>query len=170
MVLGLFAALPRLPVTGAKGWLVRVGFATAGTGLGAGILALLGLASPTFLVGHAAGCFAAILVLSMDLAGSTPWYPSSINSFGNRFQVELLAERCAGRADCIQVCPRAVLEMNGRPRRVEIVRPGNCIRCGACIVQCPEDALRFRFDDGRVVEPARVRRTHVNLLGRRAEP
>jgi hypothetical protein len=37
-------------------------------------------------------------------------------------------------------------------------------------VQCPQDALRFRFADGRVVEPATVRTTRLNLLGRRSTP
>jgi NAD-dependent dihydropyrimidine dehydrogenase PreA subunit len=168
MVLGLFAALPRLPVKGAPGWITRWGFAVAGTVLGAGTLALFGLATSTFLIVLGAACTVAMLVLSLDLAGSTPWYPSSINSFRNRFHVELIAGRCAGRADCVQVCPRAVLKMNGRERKVEIVRPDNCIRCGACIVQCPQDALRFRFADGSIVEPTTVRQTRLNLLGRRA--
>jgi NAD-dependent dihydropyrimidine dehydrogenase PreA subunit len=167
MVLGLFAGLPRLAVTGVRGWLVRGGFAAGGTGIGAAVLALFGLAVPTLLIAFGGACVGAMLVLSLDLAGSTPWYPGSINTFRNHFHVELIPERCSGRTDCVQVCPRAVLRMNGRAHRVEIVRPENCIRCGACIVQCPEDALRFRFADGRVVEPTAVRRTRLNLLGRR---
>jgi ferredoxin len=57
--------------------------------------------------------------------------------------------------------------MDGHARKVRIAKPGNCILCAACIVQCPEDALRFRFDDGRVVEPDVIRRTRMNLLGKR---
>jgi hypothetical protein len=34
-------------------------------------------------------------------------------------------------------------------------------------VQCPEDALRFRYDDDRVVEAATIRQTRMNMLGRR---
>jgi len=40
--------------------------------------------------------------------------------------------------------------------------------CGACIVQCPSDALRFRRPDGRVVEPETIRTTRLNLLGSRS--
>jgi ferredoxin len=50
---------------------------------------------------------------------------------------------------------------------VLIERPNACIRCGACIVQCPSDALRFRYPDGRVIPAAVVKRTRMNLLGRR---
>jgi NAD-dependent dihydropyrimidine dehydrogenase PreA subunit len=128
-----------------------------------GFLAGVGLsASPPALAIVAA---VAMLVLSLDLTGTTPWYPSAINSFGNRFDLEALAERCTGAAECVDVCPRDVLRAN---RRVEIVRPDDCILCGACIVQCLEDVLRFRFADGRVVEPATVRSTRLNMLGRRS--
>ena len=58
--------------------------------------------------------------------------------------------------------------MNGHRRKVEIKRPQQCIACGACIVQCPEDALRFRYDDDRVVEAPTIRRTRMNMVGRRA--
>jgi NAD-dependent dihydropyrimidine dehydrogenase PreA subunit len=82
-------------------------------------------------------------------------------------RIELVAERCTGAGDCVQVCPRDVLAMTGRRRKVEIRNPDRCIQCAACIVQCPEDALRFRYDDGGVVEAPTIRRTRLNLLGRR---
>ena len=58
---------------------------------------------------------------------------------------------------------------DGRPApQGRIARPEQCIRCGACIVQCPSDALQFRFTDGRVAEPATIRSTRMNLLGKRS--
>ena len=86
----------------------------------------------------------------------------------DRFDVELLFDACTGAADCVAVCPRGVLKMNGRIRKVEITNPDDCIQCGACIVQCPSDALRFRRPDGRVVEPETIRTTRLNLLGSRS--
>jgi NAD-dependent dihydropyrimidine dehydrogenase PreA subunit len=71
-------------------------------------------------------------------------------------------------ADCVQVCPRDVLKLNGARRKVEINKPDQCIECGACIVQCPEDALRFAYDDGSVVEADTIRTTRLNMLGRRS--
>jgi NAD-dependent dihydropyrimidine dehydrogenase PreA subunit len=106
-------------------------------------------------------------LLAVDLPGTTPWYPSTINTFAQPFAVDLEAERCTGAADCVQVCPRAVLRMDGKRHRVLIERPDACIRFCACIVQRPSDALRFRYPEGRVIPAAVVKRTRMNLLGRR---
>jgi NAD-dependent dihydropyrimidine dehydrogenase PreA subunit len=173
IVLGVgavFAGLPWLPVTGGRRWLTYGGLALVTFALGGEGLLALGGARPAALAGLAATCALAAGVLSLDLTGTTPWYPGTINSFRNHFDVELVEDRCTGAAECVQVCPRDVLAMDGRRRKVVLARPEACIRCGACIVQCPQDALQFRFSDGRVVEPATVRRTRVNLLGRRAVP
>ncbi|HHO53844.1 MAG TPA: ferredoxin family protein [Deltaproteobacteria bacterium] len=103
-----------------------------------------------------------------DLAGTTPWNASGVIKRHERPTLELLEDACTGAADCVMVCPRDVLAMQGRRQKVAIVRPDDCVHCGACVVQCPSDALRFRLGDGRVVEPATVRSTRLNLLGRRA--
>jgi len=168
MVSFVFAALPWLKVTGGRRWLTFTGLALGGFGAGWGLLTASGGASGPALLAFGATAIVAMLVLCLDLTGTTPWYPSTINFFHNEFSVELDDTRCSGAAACVQVCPRDVLRMDGRRRKVEIARPDSCIRCGACIVQCPEDALRFRFRDGRVVEPATVRTTRLNLLGRRS--
>ncbi len=164
---GMFAVLPWIRVTGAKRWVTFGVFATAGFLVGAGLLAALGSATPTHLWFAAATSVVAMGVLSVDLAGTTPWYGSYINTFHNAAHIDLVEERCTGAAACVQVCPRNVLHMDGHRRKVEIKRSNDCIQCGACIVQCPEDALRFRYDDGRVVEAATIRRTRMNMLGRR---
>lgn len=48
-----------------------------------------------------------------------------------------------------------------------IAKPDACLRCGARVVQCPEDALHFRFTDGPVVPAKQIRKTRMNLVGRR---
>ncbi len=168
MVLGLFGLLPWLQVRTRARFLTFAAFALTAALLGNAALLALGGWS----LGHGAAlgtaCIAAMGVLSIDLAGTTPWYPSYINSRGGEPHIDLVEERCNGSADCVLVCPRDVLEMNGPRRKVEIRRPDQCIECGACIVQCPTDALRFRYDDGRVVEAPTIRRTRMNLLGRRS--
>ena len=42
------------------------------------------------------------------------------------------------------------------------------MRCAACIVQCPKDALYFEAEDGSRVGPDVIRRFKLNMLGRRA--
>jgi ferredoxin len=50
--------------------------------------------------------------------------------------------------------------------RVVVTAPGQCIQCGACVVQCPESALRFRYADGSVVEADTIRSTRMNMVGK----
>jgi len=156
-----------VPIVGRFKWLTFLGAAALAIGIGAGVLALSGGLGASALLALGITAIATVAMLSLDIAGTTPWHPGTINSIGNHFHLELVEERCTGAATCVQVCPRDVLRMNGRARRVQIARPEECLLCGACIVQCPDDALRFRFDDGRIVEPATVRTTHLNMLGRR---
>lgn len=167
MVGGMFALLPWLHIRTRARYLTFAAFALAAASLGVGALQLLGLWS----LGHGLAlgltCLVAMGVLSVDLAGTTPWYASYVNSANDSPHIELVQARCTGAADCVQVCPRDVLQMDGPRRKVVIERPEQCIRCGACIVQCPEDALRFRYDDGRVVEADSIRTTRMNMLGRR---
>lgn len=164
---GIFATLPWLVVTGRWRWLTFVAFAAVGFGVGVGVLALFGAATSAHVWLAAGTSVVAMGVLSVDLAGSTPWYGSYINTLHNEAHIDLVEARCTGAAECVQVCPRDVLQMHGRRRKVEIERPDQCIQCGACIVQCPEDALRFRYDDDRVVEAATIRRTRMNMVGQR---
>ena len=50
----------------------------------------------------------------------------------------------------------------------EIRHIDRCVRCGACIVQCPLDALAFEDAGGRRIPPDEIRRFKLNLLGRRS--
>lgn len=170
LVFGLFGLLPWLQIQGRRRFLTFAVFAAAAASFGWGLLFMLGAATSTHLAAVSVSSVAAMALLSIDLAGTTPWYGSYINTFHNEAHIELVADRCTGAAECVQVCPREVLEMNERERKVEIKKPDCCIQCGACIVQCPTDALRFRYDDGRVVEAPIIRSTRMNLLGRRTIP
>jgi len=166
-VFGIFLALPRVPIVGRTRWLTFIGAAALATAGGAGILELSGGLDGHAIIALALATTGAVALLSLDIAGTTPWHPGTINSIGNHYHLELVEDRCTGAAECVQVCPRNVLHMKGREHRVQIEHPEDCLVCGACVVQCPDDALRFRFEDGRVVEPGTIRATHLNLLGRR---
>lgn len=170
LVAGPFVALPWLALgVGARRRFLSLGlFAGAGVGIGIGSLAILSALTFTSAAGMAAVGLVLAAVLSVDIAGTTPWYPSTINTGKNPATIELVTERCSGSAQCVLVCPRDVLAMNGRRRKVEIRRLEQCIQCGACIVQCPEDALRFRYQSGEVVEAPTIRRTRMNMVGKRA--
>lgn len=167
MLFGLFVLIPWLVIQGRARFLTLTGFVVAGSLVGVGALFILGTATTTHLEAVSSTCLIAMAMLSIDVAGTTPWYDSNVNTYLNPAHIEIVSDRCTGAAECVQVCPRDVLKMNGRRRKVEIAQPDQCIRCGACVVQCPENALRFRTDDGGVIEAPTIRTTRMNLLGRR---
>ena len=76
-------------------------------------------------------------------------------------------ERCKGAAFCEQVCPKDVFEVDHERRLASLERPEECVQCGACIVQCPFDALRFEGPGGEVLEPEVIRQFKLNLIGSR---
>lgn len=164
-VVALYLATPRLRLTGRVRWAAFAAAALGGLAVGAALALTLG-ADPGRLPVAAIAVLVAVGALAVDFEGTTPWYASALAPSG-RAEVELVEDRCSGAAECVQVCPRGVLAMDGRARKVVVAEPDSCMRCGACIVQCPEDALRFRFADGSVVEAPTLRRTRLNLLGRR---
>ena len=47
---------------------------------------------------------------------------------------------CTGCGTCLTVCPREVLEMEGR--KVRIRERDACMECGACQRNCPTGAIR----------------------------
>jgi NAD-dependent dihydropyrimidine dehydrogenase PreA subunit len=165
IVLILYMLFPWLPLRVLRGIPVYAALALGGFGIGTGLLGLAGLLHGSTLFWLGAACVVGTAIASIDVAGSTPLLASSVNP--SDFEVELILDRCTGTAECVLVCPREVLLMDGHARKVRMAKPGNCILCAACIVQCPTDALRFRFDDGHVVEPDVIRHTRMNLLGKR---
>ena len=83
-------------------------------------------------------------------------------------------ERCQGVWSCWEVCPEACFE-KPTPDRLEtglrlivVSHAERCVRCGACVVQCPMDALAFEDGQGNRIEPDITRRFKLNLLGSRS--
>ncbi|MHA1868583.1 MAG: 4Fe-4S binding protein [Candidatus Heimdallarchaeaceae archaeon] len=54
-----------------------------------------------------------------------------------------------------------------KPKKIEIINSRDCIRCGACIVQCPFEALSFITPTGKIIQPKTVRTYKLNLSGKR---
>jgi NAD-dependent dihydropyrimidine dehydrogenase PreA subunit len=106
------------------------------------------------------------LLISLDLNGSTPLYKSTLHE-ERLLTVKLLEDRCTGKAMCEQVCPKNCFEVDSRMHKAVIVAGHECVQCGACIVQCPEDALLFAYPDGRTIPPPEIRRYKLNMLGER---
>lgn len=108
----------------------------------------------------------ALLILGVDITGSTPVYKGGLQK-DRLLHIALDGELCTGVGVCEQVCPTDVFEVDHQQRVATVAKAEGCVQCGACIVQCPCDALHFRSATGAVVPPDTVRRFKVNLLGRR---
>jgi NAD-dependent dihydropyrimidine dehydrogenase PreA subunit len=127
---------------------------------------LAGELSWGFVLRWSAASFVVLLILALDLTGSTPVYKSGLHE-DRLLEIALDEERCKGAAFCEHVCPKDVFAIDLDRRLATLPRVEQCVQCGACIVQCPFDALYFRSPTGGVVEPDTVRRFKLNLLGSR---
>ncbi len=105
-------------------------------------------------------------ILSLDLTGSTPTCKSRLHP-DRLLRIALEPERCKSAAFCQQVCPKDVFVVDRERRRATLPRAEQCVQCGACIVQCPFDALAFASPTGDVVPPETIREFKLNLLGHR---
>jgi ferredoxin len=54
--------------------------------------------------------------------------------------LEVNEEKCIGCGMCLDVCPHAVLSMNGR-QHIMIHNRDACMECGACSRNCPVNAI-----------------------------
>jgi NAD-dependent dihydropyrimidine dehydrogenase PreA subunit len=132
-----------------------------------GYAAAEGVGSPKSVAGWSLASLFVVLLVSMDLAGSTPLYKSGLHE--DRFlHVELDTDTCRGRAMCWEVCPKNCYVIDRDRHKAVIADPGACVQCGACVVQCPEDALAFATPSGERIPPEVIRRYKLNLLGARA--
>ncbi len=54
--------------------------------------------------------------------------------------IEIDYEKCEGHAECIDVCPTDVYELeNGK---AVVPNIGECIECCSCVEVCPTDAIK----------------------------
>jgi NAD-dependent dihydropyrimidine dehydrogenase PreA subunit len=110
-----------------------------------------------------------VLLLSIDLMGSTPVYKSGLHD-DRLLKVILDEKKCKGAGFCEQVCPRNCYAVDS-DRHVAIIKRADwCVQCGACIVQCPFDALCFKHPEGKIIPPETIRKYKLNLMGKRLLP
>jgi NAD-dependent dihydropyrimidine dehydrogenase PreA subunit len=112
--------------------------------------------------------FVVLMLMGIDFLGSTPLYRSGLLE-DRLLRVVLDNEKCRGVGYCQEVCPRGCYEVDRERHTAKIARPERCVNCGACIVQCPFDALHFQSPDGGVIPPETIRRFKLNLMGKRVE-
>lgn len=164
----------RLRSTGTHVGFVFFDFSKHGVPLLLWVLFMLGLVSYSLLTGFSwdfifhwgLSSFIILLILGLDLMGSTPNYKSGLHK-DRLLRVELDPELCKGAGFCEQVCPTNVFSIDHQQKMALLPRLDQCVQCGACIVQCPFDALHFTSPNGEVVMPETIRKFKLNLMGQR---
>jgi heterodisulfide reductase subunit A-like polyferredoxin len=63
----------------------------------------------------------------------------SLRYIEDTITLKLDVEKCNGCRMCMRVCPHGVFAMNGK--RASLLDKGACMECGACAMNCPEEAI-----------------------------
>ena len=141
------------------------------------LVLMVGILVPISSFGGAGGAFilrwgllslVVLLILGVDFLGSTSIYKSGLHE-DRQLKVLLDQGRCRGIGYCEDVCPRQCYDVDRESRRASMPRAEKCVQCGACIVQCPCDALSFGTPTGGIIPPETIRRFKLNLTGKRVE-
>jgi len=107
-----------------------------------------------------------IFAITIDILGCTPIFKSGFHT-DRLLKVTLDENKCKGVGFCQQVCPGDCFEIDKNKKIATIPRPENCVHCGACIAQCPCDALYFQSPKGEILTPESIRKYKLNLMGKR---
>jgi len=107
-----------------------------------------------------------VLLLSIDLKGSTPVHKSSLHE-ERLFRIILDKKICQGTGSCENVCPRNCFKVDKEKKKATMPGASCCIVCGACIIQCPNDALKLRSAKGEEIFPESIRKLKLTLMGKR---
>ena len=108
-----------------------------------------------------------IIVLCIDFSGSAPVIKSGLHE-DRLFTIVIDTEKCKGAGFCEQVCPRDCYAIDQNHHKATMPGAERCVQCGACIVQCPFDAISFKNPNGETILPETIRRFKLNLMGERA--
>jgi NAD-dependent dihydropyrimidine dehydrogenase PreA subunit len=106
-----------------------------------------------------------VFINTLDLKGSSPLSKGDL--FEEKLEIVIDKDNCRGAAFCETVCPRNCYEVDRKNHKATLPRAERCVQCGACIIQCPFDALCFRNPKGEVILPETMRKYKQNLLGKR---
>ena len=107
-----------------------------------------------------------VVGLTVDLPGTTPVLKSGLHT-ERALQVQIDPSACRGDGICAAVCPRGCIVLDRSEHVAFVARGDRCVRCGACVVQCPHDALSLVGPQGKVITADIARRYKLDLMGER---
>lgn len=59
-------------------------------------------------------------------------------------EIHFYPKKCKGVWQCYNVCPVGCWTPDHKKRVVVFHDPEKCIACGACVLQCPENAIELK--------------------------
>ena len=65
-----------------------------------------------------------------------------------RLKIVLDPSLCQGVWECYEVCPVGCWLPDWDHKVVKLVNEESCIACGACVLQCPEHAIKLSVHHG----------------------
>ncbi|NIM96213.1 MAG: hypothetical protein GTO18_21150 [Anaerolineales bacterium] len=65
-----------------------------------------------------------------------------------RMEIRFDSAQCLGLWHCYEVCPVDCWAPDWERGTVVFQNKEKCIACGACVLQCPEEAIELRVPDG----------------------
>lgn len=159
IVLFMYILFPWIP--GRNGWekALTTALVTAGAYVTAGYLIA---GEPFAYWPWMVGGVALALAVGFDLAGIAGPMPSDVEAFLQRLGIRsfgfLLSEKttgkiaqdrdaCSGCRNCHDLCPVQVYDLALTNKKTVLARPDDCFSCGACVKQCPENALSLTRAD-----------------------
>ncbi|NOZ73782.1 MAG: 4Fe-4S dicluster domain-containing protein [FCB group bacterium] len=121
----------------------------------ASVFAVVALASRTMgsleTLGWSAGIILLATYLGFDLPGWSPLWRADVNELlrgVKNTQIRIVPEKCIGCVLCDLVCPANVFGKNPMTRKYEVLNLDACQACGACIENCPTEAIENNFRTG----------------------
>lgn len=124
--------------------------------------------STGYLVRWLISAFLVVATVFMDINGMTPIFKGDFLE-DKKYRVDLDQDKCIQCLICKTVCPKGCFEYDEVENKMEIRYPVKCIKCGACIVQCPTDALIFITEKGEKIPPTDVRTYKISMMGKRVK-
>ena len=106
---------------------------------------------PWAVVGWAGWIVAVAASIGYDMPGWSPLWRQELKQtlLGIKVtHVEVITEKCINCHMCDIVCPANVFAQNAATKKYEVVNLDNCLACGACIENCPTDAITNNFRKG----------------------
>ncbi len=64
----------------------------------------------------------------------------------NRYPLKIDSKLCTECKLCYKVCPIQISPLRFKKLGLEIVKDGDCLKCGLCVLSCPKKALELNGD------------------------